>query len=108
MARKAEGEECPWQPVEIGPAADLFLFRFLIIFLRQRGKRGRGRGRREGSERRMVFQQPPGGRKPGYGDGKNRRLRRFHGFKNLQPPFSPPLLTEPVWSPSPARACPSA
>jgi hypothetical protein len=52
-----------WQTVEIGPAADLFLFRFLIIFLRQRGKRGRlrgsGRGRREGSERRMVFQQPP-------------------------------------------------
>jgi hypothetical protein len=51
------------QTVEIGPVADLFLFRFLIIFLRQRGKRGRlrgsGRGRREGSERRMAFQQPP-------------------------------------------------
>jgi hypothetical protein len=27
-----------WEAVEIDPAADLFLFRFLIIFLRQRGK----------------------------------------------------------------------
>jgi hypothetical protein len=27
-----------YQTVEIGPSADLFLFRFLIIFLRQRGK----------------------------------------------------------------------
>jgi hypothetical protein len=52
-----------WQIVEIDSAADLFLFRFLIIFLRQRGKRGRlrgsGRGRRQGNERRRrkVFQQ---------------------------------------------------
>jgi hypothetical protein len=66
-------------------------------------------GQCDGRAMSMGWRLPPTGLTTHHknGDGMNRRLRGFHGFKNLQPPFSPPLLTEPVWSASPGSAFPS-